>query len=224
MKMEEMDIMAAMAERNSVRSYSDKTIPEDVRKELNALIDECNKEGGLHIQMENDAPGVFDGFLARSFSGVSDYIALIGKKSEDLDLKIGYYGEKIALRAQQLGLNTCWVALTYSKKKMRCTIQGDEKVVCVLALGYGTTQGTKHTSKPAEELGRCDGEWPSWFRKGIEASMLAPTAMNKQKFRFILTDGKVKAEDLGGSYSKVSLGIAKLHFELGAGKDNFQWA
>lgn len=53
------------------------------------------------------------------FSNVRNYVALIGKKDAALDEKIGYYGEKIALRAQQLGLNTCWVALTFSKGKSK---------------------------------------------------------------------------------------------------------
>ena len=44
--------------------------------------------------------------LYTSFSGVKNYIALIGKKSPNLEEACGYYGEKIVLRAQQLGLNT----------------------------------------------------------------------------------------------------------------------
>lgn len=223
--MEEKDIMTAIEERHSVRSYTEAKIPQDIRDELQRTIDECNSEGGLHIQAAYDSPGVFEGFLARSFSGVTDYIALIGKKGDGLDERIGYYGAEVMLRAQQLGLNTCWVVMTYSKKKVKCEIADGEKMAGILALGYGTEQGTAHKSKPAEELGRCDGEWPGWFRKGIEAAMLAPTAMNKQKFRFELqADGKVKAVDLGGSYSAMGVGIAKRFFEIGAGKENFQWA
>lgn len=223
--MEEKDIMAAVRDRHSVRSYTDKRIPDEIRAELQKTIDRCNTEGGLHIQMRNDAPGVFDGLMARSFSGVSDYIALIGKKTDDLEEKAGYYGADVMLRAQQLGLNTCWVVLTYSKRKVDCEIADDEKMVGILSLGYGKDQGVAHKSKAADELGKCEGEWPEWFRNGIEAAMLAPTAMNKQKFRFELqADGRVKAVDLGGSYSAMGLGIAKRFFEIGAGKESFQWA
>lgn len=223
--MEETDIETAMRNRHSVRSYKDTKIPQDIRDELQKTIDECNAEGKLHIQAEYDSPGVFEGFLARSFSGVSNYIALIGKKGDDLDERIGYYGAEVMLRAQQLGLNTCWVVMTYSKKKVKSEIADGEKMAGILSLGYGTEQGTAHQSKPVEELGKCDGEWPEWFRKGVEAAMLAPTAMNKQKFRFELQkDGAVKAEDLGGSYSAMGLGIARRYFELGAGKENVRWA
>ena len=55
--------------------------------------------------------------------------------------------------------------------------------------------------------------------------MLAPTAVNQQKFRFALVDqNTVKAGTAFGPYAKIDLGIAKLHFEIGAGKENFQWA
>lgn len=80
---------------------------------------QCNRESGLHIQLVLDEPRGFGGLPAHygKFSGVKNYIALIGKKSPNLEEACGYYGEKIVLRAQQLGLNTCWVAMTYSKVK-----------------------------------------------------------------------------------------------------------
>ena len=222
--MEAVGIDEAMRNRHSVRRYLDKPMDEHVRRELQAVIDTCNAEGHLKFQMVTDSKGVFEGLLARSFDGVANYVALV-KKKDDPDEKVGYYGEKVVLRAQMLGLNTCWVGLTYSKRKLDIQVKKDEKLVCVLALGYGADQGVAHKSKPLEDLCRCEGDMPEWFRKGMEAAMLAPTAMNKQKFRFTLNgDGKVSAKTAGGPYTEVDLGIAKLHFELGAGKDNFQWA
>ena len=131
----------------------------------------------------------------------------------------------MVLRAQQLGLRTCWVGLSYSKKKCKAEVADDEKLACMLAIGYGADDGTAHKSRPTDVLGRCEGEAPEWFAKGIEAVMLAPSAMNRQRFRFILqNDGRVRAETSKGAYSDVDLGIAKLHFEIGAGKENFEWA
>jgi hypothetical protein len=59
------------------------------------------------------------------FTGVQNYIALIGKKSSSLEEQAGYYGEQLVLTAQQLGLNTCWVAMTVSKGtvKKHCVMQ-----------------------------------------------------------------------------------------------------
>mgnify|MGYP002589596557 CR=1 FL=1 len=134
-----MDINEAIRNRHSVRSYLDKPIPNDTINEIKSEISECNKESGLHIQLVSEEPEAFSGFMAHygKFSGVKNYIALIGKKSPDLDEKLGYYGERIAIKAQQLGLNTCWVAMTFSKRKSKCVVDKGEKLVCVLSLGYG---------------------------------------------------------------------------------------
>ena len=141
-----------------------------------------------------------------------------------MDEAIGYYGQQVALKAQQLGLNTCWVAMTFRKRKSRCVLSAGEKLLCVLALGYGKTQGVPHKSKPMEDLCQVEGQMPDWFRQGMEAAMLAPTATNQQKFQITLADGKVTAKSTGGFYSMVDLGIVKYHFEVGAGRDRFTWA
>lgn len=223
-----MTILEAMQARHSVRSYKDTPLkPEDIQT-LQKEIDACNKEGGLHIQLVTNEPKAFDSFMAHygKFSGVQNYIALIGKKSADLEVKLGYYGERLVLLAQTLGLNTCWVAMTFGKgaAKSRCTIAPGEKLVCVLSLGYGATQGVAHKSKLMEALCQVEGAMPDWFRKGMEAALLAPTAMNQQKFGISLSGSTVTAKSLGGFYSKTDLGIVKYHFEVGAGKENFTWA
>lgn len=221
-----MEIQEAIKTRHSVRSYMDKEIPEEIAGRLSEEIEICNREGGLHIQLVLDEPEAFSGFLAHygKFSCVKNYIALIGPQGEGLDEKVGWYGERLVLLAQTLGLNTCWVALTYRKGKSRCRIEQGEKLVCVIALGYGTTPGESHTSRPVTAVCRVDEPMPEWFRLGTEAALLAPTAMNQQRFRFTLSGGTVRGESTGGFYSKVDLGIVKYHFEQGAGKENFQWA
>lgn len=151
-------------------------------------------------------------------------VALIGEKGSALEETVGYYGEQAALKAQQLGLNTCWVALTFRRGKSRCVVEKGEKLVCVLALGYGRTQGAAHKSKPLNQLCSAEGIMPDWFVNGMKAAMLAPTAVNQQNFLITLSKDKVSAKSTGGFYSKVDLGIVKKHFEIGAGKNNFNWA
>lgn len=220
-----MDILQAIQERNSVRNYQTKPLEKDVVEKLQAAIEECNEEGGLHIQLVINEPKAFDSFMAHygKFSGVTNYVALIGKKSDDLEEKVGYYGEKIALTAQTLGLNTCWVAMTYKKIKTAFSIDKGEKLCVVLALGYGKTQGVKHVSKDINKVSEINSNTPEWFVKGVEAALLAPTAMNQQKFCFSFNNGKVSVKSGMGFYTKVDLGIVKCHFELGAGKENFIW-
>lgn len=213
-----MEVMEIIRKRHSVRQYKDTPIEAEKREILNTLTSQINAESGLNIQIIYDEPKCFDSFMAHygKFEGVSNYIALVGKKSPDLDEKLGYYGEQLVLKAQALGLNTCWVALTHGKSSAK--IAKGEKQVCLISLGYGRNRGVKHTSKQINELCECQNDMPQWFSDGMESAMLAPTAMNQQKFRFTLdSEGKVSVKCGSGFYTKVDLGIVKYHFEIASG-------
>lgn len=214
-----MEIMEIMKKRHSVRQYSDKAIEQEKRNVLDELATKINEKADLHIQVMYDEPKCFESFMAHygKFSGVRNYIALVGKKSSESDEKLGYYGEMLVLEAQKLGLNTCWVAMTHGKSAAE--IGKGEKLYCIISLGYGKVQGIEHKTKPASELCNCSDNMPDWFRRGIEAAQLAPTAMNQQKFFFeLLDDGTVKAFCGKGFYTKLDLGIAKYHFEAASQK------
>ena len=228
-----MNLNEAIKTRHSVRQYLEKNIETEKIQQLQDLIDECNCEGNLHIQLVTNEPKAFAGGLAKygKFSGISNYIAMVCKKGDDVNL--GYYGEKIVLTAQCLGLNTCWVALTFSKQPDQYIVAKDETLVCVVSLGYGATQGVQHPAKKTfanvVEDKRTNGgnAFPDWFTRGIEAALLAPTAINQQKFTFALHDNnkvepKKRFTMLNG-YAPIDLGIAKCHFEIAAGKENFEW-
>lgn len=222
-----MELREAIQQRHSVRSYSNRKIEGEVKQVLNQLIEECNRESGLHIQLVLNEPRAFSGKIAHygKFSGVNNYIALVGPKGADLEEKCGYYGEKLVLKAQQLGLNTCWVALTYSKVSSAYQVGAGEKLCLVISIGYGTTQGVSHKSKKPQEVVKGDfNTLPEWFQNGVEAALLAPTAVNQQKFTFSLEGERGVSAKAGlAFYSKVDLGIAKYHFELGAGVEHFHW-
>ncbi len=156
------------------------------------------------------------------FSGVKNYLALVGKKGKKLDELCGYYGEKLVLAAQALGLNTCWVGLTFKKIPDVFRVESGEKLSLVTAVGYGATQGAPHKSKDASTVSRAENA-PEWFTKGVEVALLAPTAVNQQKFLFALHGDKVSARAGLGFFSRVDLGIAKYHFELGSGRDSSVW-
>lgn len=214
-----MELLELMKKRHSVRQYADTPIEAEKRAALDALIAQINQEAGLHIQIFYEEPKCFDSFLAHygKFTGVKNYIALAGEKTPDLEEKLGYYGEKLVLKAQELGLNTCWVALTHGKSSVR--LKKNEKMVCLLSLGYGMTQGEAHKSKALEKVCRNASAMPEWFLQGMEAVLLAPTAMNQQKFFFeLLPDGTVKATSGKGFYTRVDLGITAFHFEAVTGK------
>lgn len=219
-----MDQLEIMRQRHSVRQYISKTIPQEIRDQLNTLAEEYNTAGNLNIQIFYDEPECFSSRMAKygRFENCTNYIAMVGRKAPDLDERVGYYGELLVLKAQQLGLNTCWVAMTHGKTKAKA--EKGEKEVIVISLGYGATQGKPHKDKPLSSLCNISDDSPEWFRKGMEAVLLAPTAVNQQKYLFTLEGNNVKARTVGiGSCLKIDLGIVKCHFELGAGKENFNW-
>ncbi len=211
-----MQMLDLMKKRHSVRQYSDKKIDGDVKTKLDTYVASINEESGLSMQIFYNEPNCFNSMLAHygKFSNVKNYIAIVGEKEEQE--KAGYYGEKLVLKCQELGLNTCWVALTHGKVNVQTKPQ--QKLLILIALGYGTNTGVAHKSKPIKELCKEDA-YPEWFMKGMEAVSLAPTAMNQQKFLFEMKNGQVYAKALRGFYSKIDLGIVKYHFETITGHE-----
>jgi len=218
-----MTIKEALEQRHSVRQFEEKSIDEELVVKLKAGIATVNKESGLHVQMFNDEPEAFQANKPSygQFSGCRNYFAMVGGKG--MDEKIGYYGQQLVLFSQQLGLNTCWVALTYKKGGVNPKISSGEKLYIIIALGYGKTQGASHKLKEMSAVSDLSSDSPDWYRNGMEAALLAPTAMNQQKFRFSRSGNKVSAKAGMGFYTKIDLGIVKYNFEIGAGKENFIW-
>jgi nitroreductase len=254
-----MDINEAIEKRHSIRSYTDCPITGEAEKELRDLIAECNRESGLSLQLFLDEPQALSSIIGRiGYKNARNYLALIGKDDDELDEKCGYYGEKIVLRATQLGLGSCWMAMGY--RKTAISLAANEKLRLIIILGYGAVEGKAHRNKPLEELYAAEtggsagvvdtasaneaasangaasvnttngtntttgDRIPAWFKRGMKAAQLAPTARNQQKFRFTLAGDTVKAQDTGGILSRVDLGIVKYHFEVAAGLENFKWS
>ena len=226
-----MTLLEAISARHSVRKYIDKDIPADIIAALQEKVAECNKEGNLNIQLVQNETRAFTGMLSYGqFSGVKNYFVMVGKKGDGLDERVGYYGEQLVLLSQTLGLNTCWVGLSYRKVPEAYNVGKDEKLACMIALGYGETQGVSHKIKTVEQVSNASDLTPAWFKRGVEAALLAPTAVNQQKFSFEyvgMSNNRHQVRAKKGismiGYTQMDLGIAKLHFEIGAGKENFIW-
>ena len=229
-----MTLLEAIQARHSVRYYKQQPMSDDDARALQEKIDKVNREGRLHIQLIRNEPKAFLGPFARygKFRGVTDYLVMAGVKAEDLDERIGYYGEQLVLFAQTIGLNTCWVGLSYTKIPGTYVLNEGEVIQAYIAIGYGETQGVTHKIKRIDQVSNVTDLTPGWFRRGVEAALLAPTAINQQKFSFEYlpaADGKpaqvvAKRHFSLVGYTQMDLGIAKYHFEVGAGTENFQWA
>ena len=203
-----MTLQEAIQARHSVRAYKAQPLTDEDAALLQEKIAAVNSAGRLHIQLIRNEPKAFLGPFARygKFRGVTDYLVMAGMKAEDLDDRIGYYGEQLVLFAQTIGLNTCWVGLSYTKIPGTYTLNKGEVIQAYISIGYGETQGVT--------------------RK------IAPTAINQQKFSFEYLppeEGQLprvvaKRHFSLVGYTQMDLGIAKYHFEIAAGTDNFQWA
>lgn len=223
-----MKQVEAIRARHSVRKYLDKPVESEKAAALQAVVERVNAEEGLNIQLVLEEPKAFSAGLWKygQFSGVRNYFVMAGPKGKETEQKLGFCGEELVLLAQTLGLNTCWVGLTYKKIPGTFTLREGDVVHCVIALGYGANAGVQHPLKPVEKYYEAAGTPPQWFLAGMEAAMLAPTAVNQQKFKMILHDGnKVEARTFFSltGYVDIDLGIVKYHFETAAGKENFDW-
>ena len=228
-----MTLLEATQARHSVRAYTGQPLTDADAQALQEKIDEVNRVGRLHIQLIRNEPKAFLGPFARygKFRNVTDYLVMVGVKADDLDERIGYYGEQLVLLAQTLGMNTCWVGLSYTKIPNTYVLNDGEVIQAYISIGYGETQGVSHKIKRIEQVSNVSDSTPDWFRRGVEAALLAPTAINQQKFSFEylgMIDGHHRVRAKKGfslvGYTHMDLGIAKYHFEIAAGKENFEWA
>ena len=228
-----MTLLEAIQARHSVRAYTGQPLTDADAQALQDKIEQLNREGHLHIQLIRNEPKAFLGPFARygKFRNVTDYLVMVGVKADDLDERIGYYGEQLVLLAQTLGMNTCWVGLSYTKIPNTYVLNDGEVIQAYISIGYGETQGVSHKIKRIEQVSNVSDSTPDWFRRGVEAALLAPTAINQQKFSFEylgMIDGHHRVRAKKGfslvGYTHMDLGIAKYHFEIAAGKENFEWA
>lgn len=225
-------LLGAMEARHSVRQYTDEPISDEVAASLEDALKTINEDHWTDLQLVRNEPKAFNSRMAKygKFEGANNYIALVGPECKELREVLGYAGEKLVLYAQDLGLNTCWVGLTYKAVNRVYRVEIGNKLEGVIAIGYGQTPGKPRKSVAPEVVAAQYADAPDWFRAGVDAALLAPTAVNQQKFRFELTDKLsegvpvVKARTKRGPFAKMDLGIAKLHFEIGAGPDSFEWA
>lgn len=215
-----MSYIDAIKNRHSVRNYETTPIEQSKTDRIKELIEELNLEGNLHLQFIKDAGNTYNKLLNRAMGlgSAPSVIACVGKDDDTLDQRVGYFGEKLVLELQGMGLNTCWAG-TFNRKTIPAEIGDGERLVISIAVGYGKDQGKPHKSKSAEQVIDADGDRPYWFNRGVEMALLAPTAVNQQKFQIRLNaDNSVDIVDKGGVLSQIDVGIVMRHFEIGSEK------
>ena len=236
--MEIAKYLSAMKKRCSRRKYTNRPIDSECVKELEDNIALYNRESGLNMKLVIGNGGeLFNGFRKSYglFVGVENYIAMIGNKNLPNRMeKAGRFGEKLILEATAMGLSTCWVGTSYDKNTAMDLCERDEVLDCVIAVGYSNEKhslkermmeyGMHRQNKSKESLIQAEEPVPEWFKQGMDAVYLAPTARNLRPFVFKYKDGQATASvTVQTETAMIDLGIAKFHFELGAGAGSWDY-
>lgn len=213
-------LFRAIPLRHSVRKYLNTPIDGDVVSCLNAEIDEINTRCGFSFKLVINEPRAFKNIFAYGkFENVTNYIIISAPKGDVHTRLCGLEGERLVLGLQAMGLNTCWVGLSYSKKTSDFIVPDGHKIRCVISIGYGQTQGPNRSTKSIHQLSNASDKTPQWFCEAMKSVQQAPTAINQQKFYFSIgNDATVSARPLFSlvGYTQIDLGIAICHFNLAA--------
>lgn len=214
-----MDFKEAIKKRHVVRRYRDEELDSETVSALRKRVEEDNEKYQVHVKLETEDSSALNLMGKLASKNAVNYFIMSGKESADLNERLGYVGADLMLYAQTLGLNTWWIGGTFSKKNVKRKVP-NQKVIGIIVVGYGETAGKRHKQKDVEAVSSYEGETPDWFVAGVNAALLAPTAFGKQNF---LISGKGQKVALKCDTCGEDLGLVKYHFELGAGKENFEW-
>jgi hypothetical protein len=221
--------------RHSQRKYSGEKPDENVTNRLDTLCTTFQPFPGARAVLVRD-PGhhVFRGIIGSYFK-VTDapyYIAFIGDMTAPNVQEItGYLGEGVILEATALRLNTCWVGGFFHREAVmkQIDLQENERVLAISPIGYSKddsdrvgVSSKKHRRKDLNRL-LINGDLREngWFRTALEVARLAPSAVNRQPWRFTVSDTSivVSTDNIRREFNvsrRLDCGIAMLHIELGA--------
>lgn len=220
-----MTLLEAIKVRRSIRKYNGDPIREETRENI---IKRCKKLGELsHIKFipKFDVKGVFNPLVTfGAFKNAYNYIAVIAPKDYKEDT-LGYFSEQLVLYLETLGIGSCFVGASYSRFDVKIKKNKDEKIFILIAFGlWDFTELKPRKSKKPTDVSNVTELSPNWFKEGVIAALLAPTALNQQKFYIeLINQNTVSIKSFPGPFSLLDKGIVKCNFEIAAGKDNFTW-
>jgi len=192
-----------------------------------------------------------DALRSPVISGANAYIAGKMRRVDHAEEAFGYTFEKIVLLAETLGVGTTWIAGTMDRtafeKAMR--LEEGEVMPCVSPLGYPAQKmslretvmrrGVKADRREDFETLFFENSFDTplspekagTLQLPLEMVRLAPSAVNRQPWRVVLSGGKAhfyekKSKGYIGSdgwdIQKIDIGIALCHFEIGAEEAGFR--
>jgi len=231
---------AAIPHRRSRRNYDSTDLEPDLLSHMQNICRDFRPFPQARAELTTQSPDeIFKGIIGHygKIKGAPALIAFIGNMDDPhIQEKVGYLGEGIILEATAKDLATCWVG-GFFRPKVAASIVGtgeNERVLAVTPVGYAiedfspqenimTGFGRSHRRKRLAELvtGLEQVEWPHWMKSALEAATLAPSAINRQPWRFYVEPDSITVSvyvsrlDFGIS-KRLDCGIAMLHIEVAA--------
>lgn len=231
---------AAIPIRRSRRSYDSSEIALQLLSRMQTVCHDFKPFTGVRIELITKSIDSVLAGITNSYGlirGVTAFLAFIGDMNDPhVYEKVGYTGEGIILEATAKGLNTCWVAGTFDRRAASAIadIAKNERILTISPIGHATqahslTERTMigmfkpHNRKPLSALadGLEESQRPAWMKAALESARLAPSAVNRQPWRFHLAPNSITVSvdtpKLNLSIDKrLDCGIAMLHIEVAA--------
>jgi len=226
--------------RRSHRRFETTPLEANILDQINSICNDFRPFPHARAELVISSPDdVFKGIIGSygKIKGANSFIAFIGNMDFPfIQEQVGYTGEAIILEAEAMGLATCWIGGMFRAKfvKIIVNIVKGERVLSITPIGYATKSlsfeeksmtgfGLTHKRKSLSDLvsGINESEWPEWMRAALESARLAPSAVNRQPWRFYLEPDSitVSVNSLKRNYGlskRLCCGIAMLHIEVAA--------
>ena len=203
----------AVRQRRSVRTYSKKPVPQELRQKLleyaAGLVSPWGH--GISVRFIEKTPDERGDKLGTYgvIKGAETYLAVVTQRGEHAAEAIGYGFEQLVLYAQSLGLGTCWLGGTFRRSAFAAQLELKENEIFPILspVGYAAEKCGAFERAFRASL-RADSRLP-WekiffkngfaaplteadagqFRIPFEMTRLAPSAVNRQPWRVTAEDG-----------------------------------
>ncbi|MFC1920377.1 nitroreductase family protein [Chloroflexota bacterium] len=232
----------AIEKRRSRRRYIEENLKSSQLKRIQSLCNDFQPFPSARAVLVKESPDdVFKGIIGSYglIRGAKSFIAFIGNvRSPYVQEQVGYTGEGIMLQAEVMNLNTCWVGGFFRRDMVSSLVdmEKNEQVFAITPIGYAVEEptfgeklitgfGWTHKRKPLSKMviGLKDTEWPEWMKSSLQAARLAPSAVNRQPWRFIADEKSITVAVNDKSLKRetqiskrLDCGIAMLHIEVAA--------
>lgn len=229
----------AIFERRSRRAYDNHPADPAAVAQLTALAETFRPYPDARVAVLPESPeDMFTGIVGsygRITGAVSALVFVGSGEATGRDNHVGYVSEALLLEATALGLGTVWVGGGIDREHASglLALGADERVLGASPLGQPVAEksvfgrpkrevATLDRRKPLDVIAPAMSDaWPAWARRAVEHAQWAPSAVNRQPWRFAYEDGGLVVRVAGREFvahltRRLDAGIAMLHAELGA--------